>query len=119
VVADYQYEQVTIQLEEDEVLVLHSDGVEQAFAPRHTAPSDVPNRPAPPHFGFLAGMRRGESMRDLDTAMKRLAADIDAQVGSLHQDDDLTVLGMRVGNVLASSANGEANHSSRKVSAAR
>jgi hypothetical protein len=40
-------------------------------------------------------MRRGESMRDMETAMKRLAADIDAQVGSLHQDDDLTVLSLR------------------------
>ena len=42
-------------------------------------------------------MRRGESMRDLTTAMMRLSEDIDAQSGSLHQDDDLTVLSMHTG----------------------
>ncbi|HMN40341.1 MAG TPA: PP2C family protein-serine/threonine phosphatase [Phycisphaerales bacterium] len=109
VVADYEYEQVTIRLEEDEFLVLHSDGIEGAFSPRHTAPSDIPNRPCPPHYGFLAGMRRGESMRDMETAMRRLAADIDAQVGSLHQDDDLTVLSLRTG-AAAARPEDSANH---------
>jgi hypothetical protein len=31
--------------------------------------------------------------------MRRFAADVDAQVGSLHQDDDLTVLCMRTGPI--------------------
>ncbi len=97
VVSDYEYEQVTIKLEPDELLVLHSDGIEGAFSPRNTAPSDVPARPAPPHFAHLANMRRGESMRDMTTAMMRLSQDIDAQTGSLHQDDDVTVLAMRTG----------------------
>ena len=97
VVADYEYEQVTIRLEEDELLVLHSDGIECAFSPRHVAASDLPVRPAPPHYAHLASMRRGESLTDLNTAVLRLSEDIDSQSGSLHQDDDLTVLAMRTG----------------------
>jgi serine phosphatase RsbU (regulator of sigma subunit) len=112
VVADYEYEQVTIKLEDDELLVLHSDGIEAAFAPRNTAPSDVPVRPAPPHYTYLANMRRGESMRSMETAMRRFAADIDAQVGSLHQDDDLTVLCMRTGPNAGNAEGGQAGANS-------
>ncbi len=36
-------------------------------------------------------------MKDLSSAMMRLSHDIDAQTGSLHQDDDLTVLALRTG----------------------
>ena len=97
VVADYEYEQVQIRLEPDELLVLHSDGIEGAFAPRNLAAADVPVRPAPPHFDYLANMRRGDSLKDLSSAMMRLSQDIDAQSGSLHQDDDVTVLALRTG----------------------
>lgn len=95
VVSGYEYEQVTIKLEEDELLVLHSDGVEAAFTPRNSAPSDVPSRPAPPYFSHFAAMRRGDALRDLNTAMQHLAYDIDGQSGSLHQDDDITVLALQ------------------------
>lgn len=106
VVADYEYEQVTIRLEEDELLVMHSDGIETIFSPRNTAASDLPSRPMPPHYQHLASMRRGESMKDLTTAMTRLAADIDGQVGSLHQDDDLTVLSLSTTRRVTTAARG-------------
>lgn len=104
VVSDYQYEQVTIRLEDDELLLLHSDGVETAFAPRTPAPADAPIRPAPPHFLHFSAMRRGESLRDLSSAMMRLAADFDAQSGSLHQDDDVTVLAFQTHPARAAAA---------------
>ena len=101
VVADYQYEQVTIKLEDDELLVMHSDGIEAAFAPRHIVTAETPSHPIPAHFDHLANMRRGDSLRDLTTAMHRFAEDLDAQSGSLHQDDDLTVLSMHTGPAAA------------------
>ncbi len=92
VVADYQYEQVTVRLEDDEILLLHSDGVEAAFNPKLNGSADAPSLSVPPHYVHFAGMRRGAALESLDAAMAHLAADLDAQVGSFHQDDDVTVL---------------------------
>jgi phosphoserine phosphatase RsbU/P len=99
VVADFAYEQVTIRLEPDELLVLHSDGIENAFAPQHgrshpPAPgaAQAPTLGMPPHFIHLAAMRRGKALTGVDAAMEALASDLDAQAGSFHQDDDVTVL---------------------------
>ncbi|MFN7019933.1 MAG: PP2C family protein-serine/threonine phosphatase [Phycisphaerales bacterium] len=91
VVPDTRYQQVTIKLEENEILVLYSDGVEAAFAGRHHA-ADVRASPVPPHFMHFAAMRRGDALSSLDAAIEHLAADLDSQAGSFHQDDDLTVL---------------------------
>lgn len=91
VVPDSKYPQVTIKLEENELLVLYSDGVEAAFSGRHLAVDGIA-RPTPTHFMHLAAMRRGSALTSLNAAMEHLAADIDAQAGSFHQDDDLTVL---------------------------
>ena len=91
VMPDSKYPQVTIKLEEDELLVLYSDGIEGAFAARHLASAD-PSNPIPPHFTHLASMRRGEAAESLDAAMDHLAGSLDSQAGSFHQDDDLTVL---------------------------
>ncbi len=91
VVADYAYEQVKIRLEEGEILVLHSDGIETAFGPRSAASES----PVPVHHAHLSVLRKGTSMDDLTTAMSNLAGVIDQQVGSLHQDDDLTILAIQ------------------------
>lgn len=88
VVADYQYEQVTIRLEPDEILVLHSDGIETTFGSRVSGGDAQP----PAYHAQLGVMRRGSSLDDLTSAMTNLASVIDQQVGSLHQDDDLTIL---------------------------
>ncbi|MBX3402601.1 MAG: serine/threonine-protein phosphatase [Phycisphaeraceae bacterium] len=91
VVPDFEYQQVTVRLEEDEILVIHSDGIESAFA-RNARPGEAGTPPIPPHFAHFAQMRRGDALASLGAAMDRLADDLDAQTGSLHQDDDVTVL---------------------------
>lgn len=91
VVADYQYEQVTIRLKDDEVLVLHSDGIETTFGARSSGGEGT----VPTHHAYLGVLRRGTSMDNLTVAMANLAGVIDQQVGSLHQDDDLTILAIQ------------------------
>jgi len=102
VVPDSKYQQVSIKLEENELLVLYSDGVEAAFSGRHLPPDGIV-RPMPTHLMHLAAMRRGEALTSLSAAMERLASDIDAQAGSFHQDDDLTVLAFETLGVRESS----------------
>lgn len=97
VVSDYEYEQVTIRLEPGELLVMHSDGVEAAFGPRDAAASDRPTRPTPPHWTHFGAMRRGDALADVSAAMRRFSDELDAQSGSLHQDDDVTVLTIAAG----------------------
>lgn len=91
VVPDFEYQQVTVRLEEDEILVIHSDGIESAFA-RNARPGEAGTPPIPPHFAHFAQMRKGQALSSLGAAMDRLADNLDVQSGSLHQDDDVTVL---------------------------
>lgn len=88
VVEDFDYQQTTIRLEEDELLVIHSDGIEAAFSPRNTQGKNNSQQ----YLTNLGAMRRGESLDSLHSAMERLSVDLDNQVGSFHQDDDLTIL---------------------------
>lgn len=99
VVADYEYEQVTVHLDEGELLVVHSDGIETAFNPKHQREASTPALAMPPHYMHLAGMRRGRALEGLEAAMEVLAADLDSQVGSFHQDDDVTVLAFELSRV--------------------
>jgi serine phosphatase RsbU (regulator of sigma subunit) len=109
VVGDYQYEQVSVRLDEDEMLVMHSDGVESAFAPRASAGAEGESHLPPAHVRHLAAMGRGEGAADVGGAIRRLAADLDAQSGSLHQDDDLTVLVVKAVAVGAEGRGGAAH----------
>lgn len=92
VVADYEYEQVSVHLDEGELLLVHSDGIETAFSPKHERQADMPALSLPHYYLHLAAMRRGRALQNLETAMESFAADLDSQVGSFHQDDDVTVL---------------------------
>ena len=96
VVGDYQYDQVTIRLEPHELLVLHSDGLEEAFSVRNSAPTESSPSPIPAHYHPIASMRRGAATRSLEAAMDQLGASIDCQAGSFHQNDDLTVLALEL-----------------------
>ena len=76
---DETYEELTLELEPNDRLLLYSDGFEQAFfeggSARHVD-----------EFGKLAGVLDAEQL------VEEIAARIDAQSGSLHQADDLTLL---------------------------
>ncbi len=111
VVPEFEYQQVTVRLEEDEILVVHSDGIESAFA-RNARPGEAGTRPIPPHFHHFAAMRRGDALASLGAAMDRLADDLDAQTGSLHQDDDVSVLTFQTTCVRETGTTGSARHHS-------
>ncbi|MBC7771054.1 MAG: serine/threonine-protein phosphatase [Pyrinomonadaceae bacterium] len=88
---DAEFDQTTFQMSEDELLLLHSDGVEEAYAPRQlAAPSngEIETRHIE-SIGRLTSRRAGEGASD---AVARLADDLDSQAGSFHQSDDVTVL---------------------------
>lgn len=76
---DETYEELALELEPNDRLLLYSDGFEQAFfeggSARHVD-----------EFGKLAGVLDAEQL------VEEIAARIDAQSGSLHQADDLTLL---------------------------
>lgn len=83
------YGQETFTLDADQTLIIYSDGFEHAFQA-----DDGAERPASGNdlhlsaFGAL-GRRRCES---LGSAIGTMAGRIDAQRGSLHQVDDITLL---------------------------
>ena len=85
---DEEYSEVEIDLQPNDRLLLYSDGFEQAFfedgASRHIE-----------EFGKLAGVL------DCEQLVNEIAARIDAQSGSLHQADDLTLLCISVEEIVA------------------
>lgn len=89
VVEDFDYQQATIRLDEDELLVLHSDGIEAAFSPRRMNDTKQASQA---YLAHLATMRRGQALESLHSAMEHLSSTLDSQAGSFHQDDDLTIL---------------------------
>ncbi len=100
-----EFEQTTFQLEQDEILIMHSDGFETAF-PRVDADDYARRLPTDHylhHFKSLAGTwansivwddeaPRGGTSAGLTKAMRQLAGLLDQQAGSLHQVDDLTAM---------------------------
>lgn len=94
VFADEVYGQTTFTLREDESLVIHSDGFETAFP---DPGADAYGRRLPTmHYvehltQFAADAHRG---CDMARAVAGLARRLDAQAGSLHQADDLSMLAL-------------------------
>lgn len=97
-----QYPEISFTLNHGETLILHSDGFETAF-PEPGADHygrRLPTAHYVRHFTDLAATVRMGS--ELPGAMNRLGEALDAQIGSLHQHDDLTALAIsprRVGAV--------------------
>lgn len=88
---DAEFEQTTFNIGDDELLVVHSDGVEEAYAPRQLAePSDgeIQTR----HLESIARITSRKDGEGAGDALARLAEDLDSQAGSFHQSDDVTVL---------------------------
>ena len=75
------FEMQEVRLEPGERVLIHSDGFELAF-------DENPDAKREPYMDALHAMRHD----DPTEAIERLAASIDRQSGSLHQQDDLTAL---------------------------
>ncbi len=91
VVEGVKYEQDTFRLDEGEVLLVHSDGVELALPGSKTA-SLKELAAGPAYLRRLAAIRDEVHRQPIGTALEMLADDIDNQSGSLHQHDDVTIL---------------------------
>jgi len=91
VFADAAFDQVEFTLEEDEILVLYSDGFETAFPSpgEQELQRRVPTSVYIDHFRQIA---RDRPKANLSQAVQTLAEAIDLQSGSLHQVDDLSAL---------------------------
>ncbi len=89
VFADVEFEQTTVTLRPNDVLILFSDGFEVAF-PKHDAVGDDRKRPTERYIGALTDA--GNTGGLLEHAINTLEGHLDAQLGSLHQPDDITAL---------------------------
>lgn len=92
-----EFTEFSFTLEDDELLVIYTDGFETAFP---TPDVDeygrrLPNRNYIERFAELARARRE---RGLTRAVDALTDQIDEQAGSLHQADDLTALVIAAAN---------------------
>lgn len=84
---DQQFELAKIQLEPGDRLLIYTDGFELAFpdAPKDSVDAVVNNNRYEQEFRDLAN-------GSADEAMVRLEQKLDAQIGSLNQLDDMTIL---------------------------
>ena len=90
-----EFEQIELQLEDDERLILYSDGFEQAF-PQASAGEYERRIPTDRYREeFLALSDEPNS----DAMIERMRSRINDQSGSLHQADDLTLLCVRATQV--------------------
>lgn len=90
VFADDKYDQVEFTLQDDEMLLIYSDGFETAFP----CAEDSHDRKRPTHH-YLDHFRHAADVwrtQGLAGAMRLLTEALDSQRGSLHQIDDLTAL---------------------------
>ncbi|MFG0273892.1 MAG: PP2C family protein-serine/threonine phosphatase [Phycisphaerales bacterium] len=91
VFADATFNQVEFTLDEDEVLVLYSDGFETAFPT--PAEKDLDRRvPTSAYIDHFRQIAQDRERSGLPEAVRLLADAIDLQAGSLHQVDDLSAL---------------------------
>jgi sigma-B regulation protein RsbU (phosphoserine phosphatase) len=86
---DESYDEVEIDLEPGDILLLYSDGFEQAF-PEGGARSRVTMR----YLQEFEELRGADSPWDM---IEQMGGRLDSQLGSLHQADDVTLLCMHVG----------------------
>jgi len=88
---DGEFEETSFTLERDELLVLHSDGLEEAYAPRQLAGESNGNLQTR-HLQALAKLGTRARGEHASETLERLAQDLDSQAGSFHQGDDVSVL---------------------------
>ena len=84
---DERYEEIEVELRANDRLLFYSDGFEQAFAENGTTRHLE-------EFGQLTGVL------DPEEVVNRIASRVDTHSGSLHQQDDLTLLCVSVESAL-------------------
>ncbi len=87
--ADVDFPQTTIKLDEGDVLVFYSDGFEVAF-PNQADDEHDPRRPTQTYISRLGSA--GTNADKLNESIRFLEDNLDLQMGSLHQPDDITAL---------------------------
>jgi len=87
--SDVEFNQTTITLEPGDVLVFYSDGFEVAF-PNNDDDEHERRRPTLTYLSRLT--TAGNDAENLDQSVKVLEDNLDLQMGSLHQPDDITAL---------------------------
>lgn len=90
--ADAEYESVTLTLNAGEALLMYTDGFEWAFATDERVRGL--RRPNSHYVEAFAQIGRREQGLSIGDAFARLSARMDGQEGSLHQPDDITLLGL-------------------------
>jgi serine phosphatase RsbU (regulator of sigma subunit) len=83
---DEPYEEVELELRPNDRILFYSDGFEQAFSENGSARHVE-------EFGTLSGIL------DAEQFIEEITARVDAQSGSLHQADDLTLLCLSIGEL--------------------
>ncbi len=86
---DVDFEQTTIKLNPGDVLVFYSDGFEVAF-PNTADDEHERKRPTLTYLSQLSSA--GNDSKNLDQSVRFLEDNLDLQMGSLHQPDDITAL---------------------------
>ncbi len=87
--SDVEFEQTTIKLDPGDVLVFYSDGFEVAF-PNNQDDEHERKRPTLTYIARLSAA--GNDDCSLDDSVRTLEENLDHQLGSLHQPDDITAL---------------------------
>jgi len=82
-----EYEQTNVQMEPGDTLIIYSDGFETAFPDGKESA-----RATDGYVSHLMRVAHGERDRPLSDRIGTLVASLDGQIGSLHQDDDLTIV---------------------------
>jgi phosphoserine phosphatase RsbU/P len=95
VMDDSVYEQAVFTLGEGETLILYSDGLEDSLNPRHPG-EDQESASRTRHIEFLEGVSREVGGPDPEKMFARFAQIMDTESGSMHQVDDVTLVGVRV-----------------------
>ena len=90
--ADAEYESVTLTLKPGETLLLYTDGFEWAFATDDR--SRGTRRPNEEYLAAFAELGARDAGVRIADAFARFSARLDGQEGSLHQPDDITLLGL-------------------------
>jgi len=106
VFGDETFEEIAFDLHVDDRVLFYSDGFEVAF-PTDAAESHDRKMPSTKYREEFALLRNLPSAPDM---VDTIAARLDAQPGSLHQVDDLTLVCLHAEPIAASAASGIATH---------